>query len=74
VAHLERRLQEAQRLGFTRAVLPESGPEGPPGMEVVRVRTLAEAVEATGLLAGCSQPGSPAARGSTGGGGPGVQE
>jgi DNA repair protein RadA/Sms len=50
VAHLERRLLEAQRLGFTRAVLPESGPDGPPGIEVIRVRTLAEAVAATGLL------------------------
>ncbi|MBQ90817.1 MAG: DNA repair protein RadA [Acidimicrobiaceae bacterium] len=50
VAHLERRLQEAHRLGFRRAVLPQSAPAGPDGLEVVRVRTLAEAVAATGLL------------------------
>jgi DNA repair protein RadA/Sms len=57
VAHLERRLVEAQRLGFTRAVLPESGPPGPPNMEVVRVRTLADAVEAVGLLGDADRTG-----------------
>jgi DNA repair protein RadA/Sms len=45
VAQLPRRLAEAARLGFRRAVVPASGPPGPAGMEVVRVATLAEAVE-----------------------------
>ncbi len=43
VAGMERRLSEARRLGFRRAILPESAPEPPPGLEAVRVRTLAEA-------------------------------
>jgi DNA repair protein RadA/Sms len=45
VAQLPRRLAEAARLGFRRAVVPASGPGGPPGMETIRVTTLAEAVE-----------------------------
>jgi DNA repair protein RadA/Sms len=39
-----RRLAEAARLGFRRAVVPASAPEGPGGIEVLRVSTLAEAV------------------------------
>lgn len=45
VAHARRRLAEASRLGFRRAVVPAAGPEGPPGMEVTRVGTLSEALE-----------------------------
>jgi DNA repair protein RadA/Sms len=45
VAHLPRRLAEAARLGFRRAVVPASGPAGPAGMETISVTTLAEAVE-----------------------------
>ena len=39
-----RRLAEAARLGFRRAIVPISAPAGPPGIEVLRVATLAEAV------------------------------
>ena len=39
-----RRLAEAARLGFRRAVVPFSAPMGPPGIEVLRAGTLAEAV------------------------------
>jgi DNA repair protein RadA/Sms len=39
-----RRLAEAARLGFRRAVVPFSAPEGPPGIEVLRAGTLREAV------------------------------
>lgn len=39
-----RRLAEAARLGFTRAVVPASTAEPPPGVELVRVATLADAV------------------------------
>lgn len=46
VAHLERRLREAARLGFVRAVVPLHAPEAPAGLEVVRVATLREAIEA----------------------------
>lgn len=42
-----RRLAEAARLGFRRAIVPASAPEGPPGIEVVRAATLADAVRAT---------------------------
>jgi DNA repair protein RadA/Sms len=48
VQQIERRLQEASRLGFTRAVVParftESGQRAPNGLEIVSVRTLREAV------------------------------
>jgi DNA repair protein RadA/Sms len=45
VAQLPRRLAEAARLGFRRAVVPASGPGGPAGMTTIRVSTLAQAVE-----------------------------
>jgi DNA repair protein RadA/Sms len=45
----ERRLSEAWRAGFTRALVPPSTPVDvfPPGMDVQRVRTLAEALTGT---------------------------
>ena len=45
-----RRLAEAARLGFRRAVLPASAPEAPAGMDVLRAATLAEAIRLVGLL------------------------
>lgn len=42
-----RRLAEAARLGFTRALVPASGPDDLSGMTVVRVGSVAEAVAAT---------------------------
>ena len=50
VAHTPRRLAEAARLGFGRAVLPPSAPEPPDGMTAVRAGTVAEALDAVGLL------------------------
>jgi DNA repair protein RadA/Sms len=47
-----RRLAEAARLGFRCAVVPASAPASAPGIEVLRARTLAEAVELAGLLHG----------------------
>jgi DNA repair protein RadA/Sms len=49
VAHMPRRLAEAARLGFRQALVPTSAkvPSGP--LEVVRVRTLAEAIAWAGL-------------------------
>ena len=44
VPHAAQRLGEAARLGFRRAVVPASAPDGPSGLTVHRVRTLAEAV------------------------------
>ncbi len=48
-AQAERRLREAARLGFRRALVAESTTDGPPGIELVRARRLAQAV----ALAGC---------------------
>ncbi|MDP9442025.1 MAG: DNA repair protein RadA, partial [Actinomycetota bacterium] len=47
VAHTPRRLAEAARAGFTEAIVPASAPEGPPGLRVRRVASLAEAIAAT---------------------------
>jgi DNA repair protein RadA/Sms len=49
VTNLPRRLEEAARLGFRRVAVPGSSPEGPVGLELVRVDTVAEAVERFGL-------------------------
>jgi DNA repair protein RadA/Sms len=49
VSHTARRLSEAARLGFTRAIVPTSAPEPPAGIDLVRAGTLADAVIATGL-------------------------
>ncbi|MGH9164855.1 MAG: DNA repair protein RadA [Acidimicrobiales bacterium] len=50
VGHTPRRLAEALRLGFTHAVVAPSSPDGPPGLELVRVATLAEAIGRFGLV------------------------
>ncbi|QXC59249.1 DNA repair protein RadA [Aquihabitans sp. G128] len=50
VAHTPRRLSEAARLGFHRAVVPISAPAAPAGVQEIRVGTLAEAVSRLGLL------------------------
>ena len=47
VSQLERRLQEAARHGLTRALIPAGARTGrPAGLEIVEVRTLAEAISA----------------------------
>lgn len=50
VAHTPRRLAEAARLGFKRAVVPFSAPEAPEGIQTVRVGTLLDAVDRLGLV------------------------
>jgi DNA repair protein RadA/Sms len=48
VTGLDRRLREAARLGFTRAIVPRAGMRGrstPPGLEIVAVATVREAIE-----------------------------
>ncbi len=40
----ERRLDEASRLGFCRAVVPQSAPKGPVALELLRAGTLLEAI------------------------------
>ncbi|MFN2609187.1 MAG: DNA repair protein RadA [Acidimicrobiales bacterium] len=49
VAQADRRLAEAVRLGFRRAVVPESSPDPPTAMSVVRAATLREAAGALNL-------------------------
>jgi DNA repair protein RadA/Sms len=50
VHRTDRRLSEAARLGFERALVPASAPEPPAGLRVDRVRTLHDALTAAGLL------------------------
>ena len=60
VGGLERRLREAARLGFTRAIVPRpSGrePVSAPGIDLVAVGTLADAIRHA--LAGDGHPGAP---------------
>ncbi len=57
VAHLSRRLAEAARLGFRRALVPASAPDGPAGLQLLRVATVAEALAAVGISAS-SRPSS----------------
>jgi len=54
VSGLPRRLEEAARLGFDRVAVPGSAPEGPAGVELIRVDTVAEAVTRFGCIDGTS--------------------
>ena len=49
VAHASRRLAEAARLGFTRAIVPANSANGVDGISLVRAATLNEALLAVGL-------------------------
>ena len=49
VSQCERRVAEAARLGFSRALVPRLSPAMPDHIEVLRVETLADAVAAVGL-------------------------
>ena len=51
VSHARRRLTEASRLGFHRAIVPANSPNGTEAMSVVKVSTLSEALAAAGLSA-----------------------
>ncbi|NNE72616.1 MAG: DNA repair protein RadA [Acidimicrobiales bacterium] len=51
VAHLERRLREAARLGFTQAIVPPSDVEAPVGLKLTTVASLGEAIARTGVAA-----------------------
>jgi DNA repair protein RadA/Sms len=56
VAQLDRRLAEAARLGFRRALVPASASAAPSGLEVMRVRDVNEAIEQAGLAKGTPTP------------------
>ncbi len=49
VAHASRRLAEAARLGFSRAIVPANSANGVDGTSLIRVATLTEALLAVGL-------------------------
>jgi DNA repair protein RadA/Sms len=49
VTNLPRRLEEAARLGFDRVVVGGSTADGPPGVELIRANTVAEAVWRCGI-------------------------
>jgi DNA repair protein RadA/Sms len=49
VAHASRRLAEAARLGFTRAIVPANSANGVDGISLIRVSTIAEALMAVGM-------------------------
>ena len=46
VGHLERRINEAARLGLRRALVPKSAPALPVGVRALRVGTVTEALQA----------------------------
>jgi len=50
VSHGGRRLAEAARLGFRRAIVPRLAPDAPPGIEALRAATLGEALALAGLV------------------------
>ncbi len=49
VPHAPRRLAEAARVGFRHALVPASCPDGPPGMELLHVRSVSQALSLAGL-------------------------
>ncbi len=51
-AQTERRLAEAARVGFTRAVIPAGAPPTPDGILGLRAETLSEALQLTGMVGG----------------------
>jgi DNA repair protein RadA/Sms len=62
VHRTERRLAEAARLGFARAVVPRSAPEAPAGMVLSRAASIADAVHhhafAGAFAGGAGAPGA----------------
>ncbi|MFI5292480.1 MAG: magnesium chelatase domain-containing protein [Candidatus Limnocylindrales bacterium] len=62
VVGLDRRLREAARLGFRRALVPAAGPapvaDGLGGLDIVRVATLRDALRAA-LTAAAERPAEP---------------
>jgi DNA repair protein RadA/Sms len=75
VAHTPRRLAEASRLGFRRAIVPASAPSDVPGLAIERAATLVEAIERAFARPGAhpSERAIDAARGHPTRGGQGVR-
>jgi DNA repair protein RadA/Sms len=49
VNHLARRLNEAGRMGFRKAIVPASTPDGPAGVELIKVATIKQGAAMAGL-------------------------
>jgi DNA repair protein RadA/Sms len=74
VAHTPRRLSEAERLGFRRALIPASAPVPPDGMAGLRTGDLGTAVTLLGLVGGAPRrPHLVAVAGGRHQGSPGLQ-
>jgi DNA repair protein RadA/Sms len=58
-AHARRRVGEAARIGFGRAIVPSSSPPCD-GIEMVRVRTISDALAAVGIVPGPTRRSDPA--------------
>ena len=58
-SQLERRLAEAARLGFARAIVPPGAPEPPLGIAVERVATLRDAIRAARIGPARRPPSEP---------------
>ncbi|MGH2476021.1 MAG: DNA repair protein RadA, partial [Candidatus Limnocylindrales bacterium] len=56
VHRTERRLAEAARLGFTRAVVPRSAPDPPDGMRVARSASIVDALRVTRVVPAAPPP------------------
>ncbi len=54
VPQIGRRLHEAARLGFKRAVVPASTPDNGNGLELLGVDSVVDAIDVTGLKRGCA--------------------
>jgi DNA repair protein RadA/Sms len=52
VSHAQRRLTEAARMGFRRAIVPANSPNGVDGISLLRAATLGEALAAAGVTGG----------------------
>lgn len=42
--HIQKRLMEAKRMGFNKAIVPEKTADGPAGMELIKAKTILDAV------------------------------
>jgi DNA repair protein RadA/Sms len=49
VTGMARRLSEAARMGFKTAIVPSGSPKAPPGLRIIEVRTLEDAIRAARL-------------------------
>jgi len=56
-AQTERRLAEAARVGFTKAVIPAGAPPTPEGIVGLRAESVSEALHLTGMVGNFAESG-----------------